>query len=455
MRINRKQKRGAVSILAILFVCLFAVLATSFTAMSNINLQTSQSHRDMVQSQAAAESGLAYIGSLLARYIAEEQPASYEQAPSQSEMMEIFTNFQDYAASALDGSDVIDGENVGALGAFNEDGLTGRQFSIPAIRVSSGRIDQFSVLLKQYDDTRDTIEVVSEGVAGDIERSVVLSHNISKDLPGLFDFALFSKEGLTFNNGVTVDGYNFEDDDDVLKIGTNGTDAGSVELKNSATVEGDVIVGPGGDVDEVIELGAGAEITGDRYPMPDNWDPPLVEVPDALQDSPSLGAVTGTGTIMTSGRYDSITLGNNEVLTIEGDVQLYVRGDINLKQSAQLKITPTGRLTLFLAGELNVFNSAKLNNLTEDPAKLMILGLDRCDKLDLKNSGIIYASIYVPHADVDLKNSSAVYGSLVTDDFRQHESADFHYDANLRDVNPVGVRGYISITPAGNSYYEL
>ena len=144
---HHNTKPGAVSVLAMLFVCLFAVLATSFTAMSNTNIQTAVSHRDIVQAQVAAESGLAYVATLLDCYIDQEQPGTYEQSFSQAALVEVFTNFQSYAASLLEGSPVTDGESIGSLTTFSEDGLTGRRFSIPSIQVSPGSSDHFSLLL--------------------------------------------------------------------------------------------------------------------------------------------------------------------------------------------------------------------------------------------------------------------------------------------------------------------
>jgi len=455
MQTKHKKQRGGTSIIAVFFVALFAVLALSFTAMSNVNVQMSRNHHHMAAAQSAAESGLQYAGFLIDSYISEEQPYTFEQSLSSSDMMNLFTDFSSHASSLLDGSLVLSGGNITGLVVFSEGGLTGRQFSIPALQLSPGETCQFSLLFRQFDDTPESIEVISEGTRDNVQRRVQLNSNIVKDRSGLFDFALFGRESLMLHNGVTVDAYNLDAGDDPLQVGTNGTDPGNITLKSSATIEGDVLVGAGGDPDEVIELNSGADITGEESAMDEEWVPPLVEVPDALNDSSSLGSINNTSTITTSGKYDSINLGNSETLRIEGNVELYIVGDIDLGNSAAIEIAPGAQLTLFLGGDLDICNSAQLNNLTEDASKLIILALDTCEDIIFKNGGIVYASIYAPDADVEFKNSVELHGSVVADNFYQHNSADFHYDVNLRDVNIIGTRACISITRDGNSFVEF
>ena len=307
---------------------------------------------------------------------------------------------------------------------------------------------------RQYADTPESIEITSTGTANNIQRVVRLSHNIVKDDPSLFDFALFARDDLTFHNAVTLDGFNLDVDDDPLQVGTNGTDSGDIVLKNSATIEGDVIVGAGVSPEDVIQLETGANITGDTYAMQEEWDPPIVQVPDTLNNSISLGTINDPTTVTTSSKYDSINLGHSETLRIEGEVELYIVGDIDLGNSAALEIAPGGKLTLFLGGKLDLKNGANLNNLTQDAENLMILGLDTCENVTLKNGTETYASIFATNAEVDFNNSAAFYGAVAAKNFDQANSMDFHYDAALREVNPVGVSASISIVSDGNSYEE-
>jgi len=449
------HRRGFSSILAVIFVTLFSVLAISFSSLINTNLTMADNHHKMAQAQAAAESGLAYAGYLISSYINEEQPYTFDRTLSQSEMTALFTYFSDYAAFLLDGSIAIAESEVGSITDFSEDSLTGVQFSIPVIRINQNQQCQFCLRFRQYTDTPESIEIISTGMANNIQRRVRLNHNIVKDNPAMFDFALFTRDSLTFHQAVTLDGFNLDVDGNPLQVGTNGTDAGDITLKNSASVEGDVIVGAGVSPEDVIQLGAGANITGDTYAMQEEWEPPIVQVPDTLNDSISLGSINNATTITTSGKYDNINLGNSETVRIEGDVELYITGNIELGNSAALEIAPGGKLTLFLEGNLELKNGAELNNLTQEAENLIILGLDTCENVILKNSSDTYASIYTPSANVDFRNSADFYGAVVAKSFEQHNDADFHYDAELREVNPVGVSACILIVCDGDSYMEL
>jgi len=454
--IGRSFHRGGfVSVLAIFFIVLFLALAMALTSMTGNNLKMSDNHSKMVQAQADADSGLAYAGYLLQRYIHEDKPDHLEQDLTSLSMPELFSDFADYASYVLDSSPAIDQESVEEITDFNEDGLTGQQFSIPVIEISQEQGSQFSLQFRQYDDTPESFEVICTGGKDDIQRIVGLNFSIIQSAPSIFDFALFAREDLMFNNGVTLDGYNFEAGDAPLQAGTNGTDAGSIDLKNSASIDGNVMVGIGGDPDSVVSLANGASITGTTSAMQSEWEPPEVTVPDALENSGSLGTIRNNTTISSDGKYDGIDLGRRETVRIEGDVTLYITGDIDLGNSATLEVAPNSKLTLFLGGDLELKNSAELNNLTQEVSNLMVLGLETCESVIMKNSSTTYASIYTPDADVDFRNSAEAYGAVVSKSFRQHNSAGFHYDAKLREVNPLEVKADVSIACDGNSYMEF
>jgi choice-of-anchor A domain-containing protein len=53
----------------------------------------------------------------------------------------------------------------------------------------------------------------------------------------------------------------------------------------------------------------------------------------------------------------------------------------------------------------------------------------------LKNSSDFHGTIYSPNADVEMKNSADFYGAVIAESFVQHNSAEFNYDASLRDVD--------------------
>ena len=183
----------------------------------------------------------------------------------------------------------------------------------------------------------------------------------------------------------------------------------------------------------------------EEMPLPD------VTVPGWLESLSSGGDIENNATITTSGKYDSIDLGNNEVITIDGSVSLYITGDIELGNGAQLQIVnestnPDASLKLYIGGDYEGKNGSNMNNDTQNPRKLRVYGLNSCNQMVFKNSSDFYGTIYAPNTEVIFQNSADAYGSVVAGEFEQKNSADFNYDASLRDEdkNNEGVRFVIT-----------
>jgi hypothetical protein len=288
-----------------------------------------------------------------------------------------------------------------------------------------------------------TIE--STGISGQAQRTV----SCTLQLQGPFEAAIFTEDGMELKNSAVVDWYNNTEDDKIMQIGTNSTASGSVVLKNSATVYGDVVVGVGGDPGVIIN-DYGATVTGDTRALTERYVMQPVTVPEWLESLPSSGAIpndTNDTTIITSARYSSIDLGNSETVTISGgDITLYITGDIILGNSAELGIENDASLILYLGGDFEGKNSSAVNNLTKDAKKLKIYGLDSCETIQFKNSTDLYGAIYAPNADVVMNNSANIYGSVVSKSFDQRNSATFNYDVTLRDVSINDEALYFRIT---------
>ena len=139
-------------------------------------------------------------------------------------------------------------------------------------------------------------------------------------------------------------------------------------------------------------------------------------------------------------KYNAISLDKGKILTIDGPVILYVMGDVTLNASAEVRIVdvntnPNASLIMYLGGDLEVKKNSAVNNLTKDATKLKMYGLNSCQSVDIENNCNFYGAIYAPNANMVMKNSGDLYGAVVTKSFKQENSADFNYDAALRDVS--------------------
>ena len=291
-----------------------------------------------------------------------------------------------------------------------------------------------------YTVTKDTINncyvVESIGKSGSVEKKV----KASLQLQGPFDYALFTKNYMELKNGTVVDCPDCGATGNILQVGTNSTKAASVMMKAGVTVKGDVAVGVGGDPNIVITTKSEATITGRTYALAEQNVLTPVTVPSALALLPTEPGINNNTTITASGKYDSIHLGNGEIIKIDGPVALYITNDVVLDNSAQLQIVdaatnPNASLTLYLGGNLTCKNGSIINNLTKDPKKLKIFGLDSCKWLTFMTASDFYGAVYTPAAGVRMNNSVEVFGSIVADSFIQAVAAGYHYDASLKKVN--------------------
>ena len=293
----------------------------------------------------------------------------------------------------------------------------------------------FSYTVTGNPSTGYTIESV--GTSGNAERKVVC---ILKP-QGPFEFAVFAKDGAELKNSALVDWFNFGADDENLKVGTNSIASGAFTFKNSSTINGDVVVGVGGNPDLVID-DFGATITGETRAMTERNALAPIEVPEWLESLPSIGTITDDSTVTNSAKYSSINLENSKTLLIDGDVTLYVTGEIILGNSAEVQIDNDSSLILYLGGDFEGKNSSTINNLTQEAKKLQIYCLDSCENMVFKNSSDFYGAIYAPNAEVIMNNSANLYGAVVAKGFEQRNSGTFNYDASLRNasVNDAVVR---------------
>ena len=272
--------------------------------------------------------------------------------------------------------------------------------------------------------------IQSTGNSDQAQRTV----SCTLQLKGPFEAAIFTEQHLYMKSGATVDWYNYDADDRDMQIGTNSTVPSSVVLKNTSIINGNIVVGMGGNPDDVI-IDNGATINGETFTLTQIYELSPVTVPGSLESSPSLGIIRGNTTINNSAQYSSIRLPANKKITIEGDVTLYIAGDVILGNSAELQIAENASLTLYLGGDFEGKNSSMVNNLNMDPHKLKIYGLDSCTSIGFKNSSDLYGAIYAPNADVVMFNSADMYGAVTAKSFEQKNSGTFYYDTSLREVS--------------------
>lgn len=248
------------------------------------------------------------------------------------------------------------------------------------------------------------------------------------------------------------------DGDDIVAIFTNSTESppsGGVMLGNGVVVPGDVIIGPGGDVDVAIIEKKDAVIEGETYAAED-----LIEFPSKLPPILSLGSWfvdpndPTTATIYEDGRYDNLTLGSSKIVSklfIHGDptvnngeVCIFVTGDVIIGRDAQIIVTGGSSLRLYIGGDLRLKNCSTITNeiipalstptdqqIIAAASSIRIYGLNTCTSINTGEKTDIYGVVYAPEADINLYGR--IYGGFLGKSITMKHSSAFFAIPSLLD----------------------
>jgi hypothetical protein len=286
-------------------------------------------------------------------------------------------------------------------------------------------------------DVNNGHSVESIGNSGRVERRA----NCNLQLQGPFEHAILVQGILTLKSDTLVDGYNSQDSgvtDVEVQIGTNSTLSNSITLNFGVTVDGDVLVGVDGDVEDVIQdLGA---TTDAEYAMTEEIEFPPITVPVLLNQGTGISIHGKTLTIgpTDSGKYTAITLkkaANPGILEIDGgDVVLHITGNIDLGQDCELIVRPDASLTLYVDGDLLAGNSAGINN-ENVPSNFKLYGTGQDQTFNIKAKTSMSGVVYAPNADIIIMAEGDVYGSFIGNSFEMKAGGNFYYDEALRNVS--------------------
>ena len=220
-----------------------------------------------------------------------------------------------------------------------------------------------------------------------------------------------------------------------LTIRSNTTEINDMIFRNFVTVPGDVVCGPGGNPNVVVDAKENTIILGQTYAAPEEMLFPDVPVPPNMI---YCGSILDDAVLSHPGRYqyDTINLPHNAVLRINTDVVLYVTGRMVLNNAAGVIVSPSGSLELYLGTSLEDKNSSGITNETNTAVKMKIYGLPQCTQIDLKAKSDLYAAVYAPNADIILYNAGDFYGAIAGNSFDMRNSGDYYFDTNLSSTNP-------------------
>ncbi|MHC4290878.1 MAG: DUF7305 domain-containing protein [Planctomycetota bacterium] len=291
------------------------------------------------------------------------------------------------------------------------------------------------------------------------DRNRTRTINATLRLKGLFENAIQCRDSITLKSGTVVDTIDSTismdpaDCDEKAVIGTSSIEDDRIILNNGVVVDGDVVVGVGGDTSTVIkDLGA----TIDRsYSLSSAVEFPTVSPPSLFGPDTEIAIKNGEKTIgpggdyPATGRFSEIGMKNGTTLRVIGDCTLYVTGDIGMGQNSEiiLDASKNAKLTIYLDGDWVSDNDSGINNETSIPSTFKLYGTGPLGQaIDIKAKGEFYGVIYAPDADLTVFSGGDIYGSFVTNNFELKNPAKFLYDASLKTISVYdeGVRFVIN-----------
>jgi fibro-slime domain-containing protein len=238
-------------------------------------------------------------------------------------------------------------------------------------------------------------------------------------------------------------------------VATNSTDAGMIVVDNSSTIDGDSLIGPGGDPGVVVEVQG--TLTGMIDDM-DNIIPiPPVTVPVGLPvypggdfNVPMNGSAVVSSDWHVMGEWD---IKRGATVTINGDITMVCDNRWLIGKDATVLIPDGSSLTIYCQTQARLYGTnTVVNPDTSSPSKLQIymLGSDIWnDQLVLNGAGtMLCANVVAPQNIIDLDQSAQFFGTFVGMGVEINNQSQFHMDMSGYGSSGMGIDPTLGDTAA-------
>ena len=193
---RRRPRRGAVLLLAMVFIVIFSALAVAVAGLSGANVQVASNQHRLNTALNAAHSGLE-----CARYLVTTA------ALGQTNTNYVTDAQADQAWAALCAhiqATALDGQAVASPTRFTDAGAGGDRLTLPAMDFGDGGCE-FILRFSRYDSDPRVVCTQSFGAAGQVSRAVGMSMEITKDR-GVLEYAVASRGRTWLTGDTTIDG---------------------------------------------------------------------------------------------------------------------------------------------------------------------------------------------------------------------------------------------------------
>ena len=253
-----------------------------------------------------------------------------------------------------------------------------------------------------------------------------------------------------------VDVYVVPSDADIT-IQTNSIAAGAVEVKPDVTIPGDLVCGPDGDPDVVIEISSNVVIKGEIKAAEEELIFPPVYIPAELSalpfGTPTIDAADSTvAHIYGDMKLDELQFGIAPLvgvltLYIHGDVSVFVDGITKLAPTTRIVVTKGSSLILYLGGDMQVKPGSDIlysditpvteAEIVEAADSISIRGTvasdgtPLCFNVEFRPDHDFYGNIYAPDAALVLEPGGDYCGSVASRSIELKPTGTFVYVPSL------------------------
>jgi hypothetical protein len=403
----RRHRKGVASVLAMLYLVIFATLAVGFAEASIMSAQISRNERNLAQARASAEAGMTfaryYVGSMA--------------LPSGTTSANLLANTATQMGTQLNNTTNIGGtgKTIAVTG--------GTTIYIPSqsgwVTVDGNTGAKFRITITQHPTVTTNLVVTSQGSS--MDGSVIRGEQM-QFTPAPKPYAIIGTSAVTFSGPAFTDSY------DASKGAYNAATAhqigsiasnGNITLSNTVKVNGDARYGTA----STITIKDTASVTGLSAPLTNTISYPSVTLPATYTDLGDVNMSSGTMSIG-AGTY----VIHNLTLT-------------STSTTSPTTINWTGATKLYIVNSYNVSGNVVITTAGNLPKNRTLYFLPTCTTASWSGTNVCVGDLYAPDTDFTITGSVDMMGRIIAKSITNSSSGGMHYDESLPAPNGIGGYG--------------
>jgi Tfp pilus assembly protein PilX len=400
-------RKGLASVLAMLFLLLFSVLAIGFAQSTVLSSQLSRNDRIAQDASTTADAGMQFV-----RY-----QLGAMNLPYGTNSSNLMANVASQLGTALNGTANMGGNTVA---------VTNGVIYLPSqngwITADATLGTKFNAAITQ---SGNNLVVTVHGATsnGSVARGVQLQYQAAPAPYSLLGLTSMAMSGSSF-----TDSYNSSQGAYVkANANSNGSIAsnGNITLSGAAIVNGNVRCGTTSST-TILNT---AKVTGRNTPLTSAMSYPSVTMPAA-------GTYTDLGDVSLSSGTSSLAGG------------VYVIHNLSLSGTAQFSWT--GPVTLYITSSYSITQGAQINTYGNIPANRTLNFLPTCTSATWSGSNVCVGTLYAPDTNFTITGGVELFGRIIAKTVANSSTGGMHNDEAM---TPLGGTG--AYAPVQGSYLEV